>query len=113
MINEKEYQYKVTAAGRVNLIGEHIDYCGGKVFPAALSMRNTVYIRPNGTDADNDLTGHAREYNDTKTEVIKWFLEGNEPKNVCGYDITPVGLNAEKLADIYYNNAMRLMGKSH
>ena len=66
-----------------------------------------------GTDADNDLTGHAREYNDTKTEVIKWFLEGNEPKNVCGYDITPVCLNAEKLADIYYNNAMRFMGKSH
>ena len=53
MINEKEYQYKVTAAGRVNLIGEHIDYCGGKVFPAALSMRNTVYIRPNGTNTIN------------------------------------------------------------
>lgn len=53
MINEKEYQYKVSAAGRVNLIGEHIDYCGGKVFPAALSMRNTVYIRPNGTNNIN------------------------------------------------------------
>ena len=53
MINEKEYQYKVTAAGRVNLIGEHIDYCGGKVFPAALSVRNTVYVRPNGTNTIN------------------------------------------------------------
>ncbi len=53
MINEKEYSYKITAAGRVNLIGEHIDYCGGKVFPAALSMCNTVYVRPNGTDKIN------------------------------------------------------------
>ncbi len=53
MINEKEYTYKISAAGRVNLIGEHIDYCGGKVFPAALSMKNTVYVRPNGTNKIN------------------------------------------------------------
>ncbi len=49
----REYEYKITAAGRVNVIGEHIDYCGGKVFPAALSLKNTVYIRPNGTDKIN------------------------------------------------------------
>lgn len=53
MIDEKEYEYKVTASGRVNIIGEHIDYCGGRVFPAALSLKNTVYIRPNGTDTIN------------------------------------------------------------
>lgn len=52
-VNEKEYTYKVSAAGRVNIIGEHVDYCGGKVFPAALGFRNTVYIRPNGTDKIN------------------------------------------------------------
>ncbi len=47
------YTYKITAAGRINIIGEHIDYCGGKVFPAALSLCNTVYVRPNGTNRIN------------------------------------------------------------
>jgi galactokinase len=37
-----------SAAGRVNLIGEHIDYCGGKVFPAALSLRTVVIARKTG-----------------------------------------------------------------
>lgn len=49
----KEYEYKVSAAGRINVIGEHVDYCGGKVMPAALSLKNTVYIRPNGTNKIN------------------------------------------------------------
>ena len=52
-INVKDYEFKVTAAGRVNIIGEHVDYCGGKVFPAALSLKNTVYVKRNGTNKIN------------------------------------------------------------
>lgn len=53
MIESSKYQYIVSASGRINIIGEHVDYCGGKVFPAALSLKNTVYVRPNGTNKIN------------------------------------------------------------
>ncbi len=53
MIDKSKYDFQVSAAGRVNLIGEHVDYCGGKVMPAALSLKNTVYVRANGTNQIN------------------------------------------------------------
>lgn len=38
------------APGRVNLIGEHIDYNGGYVLPAALEFGTTLILRARNDD---------------------------------------------------------------
>ncbi len=49
--NEAEAVY--FAPGRVNLIGEHTDYNGGFVFPAALSFGTYLLLRKNGSQVVN------------------------------------------------------------
>ncbi|MBQ9802672.1 MAG: amidohydrolase family protein [Clostridia bacterium] len=66
-----------------------------------------------GTDVDNALFGRVREYNDMKTEMIGTFLEGSEPRMIDGrFDIRPISLEPHMLENIYYNNAMRFIGKA-
>ncbi len=39
-----------SAPGRINIIGEHVDYAGGTVFPAAIDFRVSLAVRKNGTN---------------------------------------------------------------
>lgn len=38
----KEADFYATAPGRVNLIGEHIDYCGYSVLPMAVEQKISI-----------------------------------------------------------------------
>lgn len=91
-----------TSPGRVNLIGEHIDYCGGCVMPAALGMGTTIVakkryddiIRLKATDLDIVVETKISEMENLRGK-LKWgdyqigvalelMKEGYE---LCGCDL--------------------------
>lgn len=70
--------------GRVNLIGEHIDYLGGLVMPAAISLGITGLIRPTtsdrvrlfSTDFDNTVEFDATSLPDKKQGAWSDYVLG-------------------------------------
>ncbi|TGL44321.1 galactokinase [Leptospira perdikensis] len=50
------------APARINIIGEHVDYLGGTVLPAAINFAVQVYLRPNDTST---YRLHSVTYNET------------------------------------------------
>ncbi|THF77513.1 galactokinase [Cohnella fermenti] len=90
------------APGRVNLIGEHTDYNGGAVFPAALTFGTTLLIRPRedrrlGLASTNfelvrtmPVDGLAYSEEDDWTNYPKgvvWELEQQGIRLSSGYDL--------------------------
>lgn len=113
--------------GRVNLIGEHTDYNGGFVFPAALTMATTIIARPRedsivrmkATDLDGIVEGDLNtidKYKDLKWGNYQFGIFDELSKagyNICGadmlfHDTTPHGGGLSSSAAIEVSAAIAM-----
>src|SRR5580700_8877221 len=60
-----------SAPGRVNLIGEHTDYSGGFVMPAAIDFSTLIAISPR---TDGRLLAHSVNFNENVDRTIDELL---------------------------------------
>ncbi|TGM52529.1 galactokinase [Leptospira vanthielii] len=82
------------APARINIIGEHVDYLGGTVLPAAIDFAVQVYLRPNDTSS---FHLHSVTYNET-VELKKPLLPN--PKSSWTDYIAGVIVEIEKKGHI-------------
>ena len=79
--------FKFFSPGRINLIGEHIDYNGGFVFPAALTLGITALVRSrlDRTIVMNSLDAQGQVLIDIEKPIIYAEQDGwgNYPKGVA------------------------------
>lgn len=126
--NDREPVRVFASPGRVNLIGEHVDYCGGPVLPAALTMKTTIVarkrrddiIRMRATDLDVCVETSIAEIAELKGK-LKWgdyqlgvadeLMKAGYP--ICGCDLlyddtTPHGGGLSSSAAIEVSTALCL-----
>lgn len=116
-----------SSPGRVNLIGEHTDYNGGYVFPAALTMATTIIARPRtdsivrmmATDLGDIVEGDLNtidKYKDLKWGNYQFGIFDELRKagyNICGadmlfHDTTPHGGGLSSSAAIEVSAAIAM-----
>lgn len=73
-LHGRKAEFIVRSPGRVNLIGEHIDYCGFGVLPMAIE-RDVVII---GASTDEDTKVRVANSNDEKYPAREFDYEGKE-----------------------------------
>ncbi|MEM9361861.1 MAG: galactokinase [Bacteroidota bacterium] len=90
----------IESPGRINLIGEHLDYNGGVVLPASINLKVTLYFKKNTTElchiySKNYADGFSIDLRKIAISESEWhnyflgvihFISQKYPDSIGGFD---------------------------
>lgn len=95
-----------SAPGRVNLIGEHTDYSGGFVMPAAIDFSTLIAISPR---TDRRFVAHSVNFNERLDRSIEEMLAGRS-KTWADYPAGVLWALREKGIDVSQGFSLTIVG---
>ena len=103
--------HRIHAPGRVNLIGEHIDYAGGLVMPMTIQLGTTALMQPNGR---SEIRVYSERFNEMAIIcLIKWIKgQGHWSDFVQGLLLAATHRSVGHGFDLYVTSNLEVGGLS-
>ena len=113
---EKTFQasptHRIHAPGRINLIGEHIDYTGGLVMPMTIQLGTTALMQPNGRSEIRVYSERFREMAIIRPHQVGSGAQGHWSDYARGLLLTTTHRSVGHGFDLYVTSNLEMGGLS-
>ena len=113
---EKTFQasptHRIHAPGRINLIGEHIDYTGGLVMPMTIQLGTTALMQPNGRSEIRVYSERFKEMAIIRPHQVGTRAQGHWSDYARGLLLTTTHRSVGHGFDLYVTSNLEMGGLS-
>ena len=104
--------HRIHAPGRINLIGEHIDYTGGLVMPMTIQLGTTALMQPNGRSEIRVYSERFKEMAIIRPHQVGTGAQGHWSDYARGLLLTTTHRSVGHGFDLYVTSNLEMGGLS-